>query len=197
MIKTLKITAKNFNKTTKKILEFIRQGRIVVLPTDTVYGLTCDAMNKKAVEKIVKIKGRAEKKPLSKFIKSINEAKKFAKINKNQEIFLKKVWPGKTTVVFKKKKGKKIYEVGKRTIGLRIPDYKLIKILLEKINRPLIGTSANISGKPASTKIKEVINQFKGKKYQPDLVIDAGNLPKNKPSKVIDFTGKNMKILRK
>jgi L-threonylcarbamoyladenylate synthase len=180
-----------------KAVEYIKEGRVLVLPTDTVYGLTADATNKKAVEKIVKIKERVEKKPLSKFIKDIKEAKKFAIINKRQERFLKRVWPGKVTVVLKKKKGKRIYDVGKRTIGFRIPDYKLINTLLKKIDRPLIGTSANISGKPASTKIKEIIRQFRNKKYQPDLIIDAGNLAKSRPSKVIDITGKKIKILRK
>jgi L-threonylcarbamoyladenylate synthase len=61
----------------------------------------------------------------------------------------------------------------------------------------LTGTSANISGKPASTKIKEVLRQLKKQKYKPDLIIDAGNLPKNRPSTVIDLTGKKPKILRK
>lgn len=195
-MKILKIGSKNFAEVIKIVIKSIKKGEVIVLPTDTVYGLITDATNKKAVEKIVKIKGRAEKKPLSKFIKSIKEAKKFARINKSQENFLKKVWPGKVTVVLKKNKGKKVYEVGKRMIGLRIPNYKLINILLKKLNRPLIGTSANISGKQASTKIKEIIRQFENQKYQPDLIIDKGNLPKSKPSAVIDITEEEFKVLR-
>ncbi len=66
----------------------------------------------------------------------------------------------------------------------------------KKINKPLTGTSANISGQPTSHKIEEVLQQFKNQKYQPDLIVDAGNLPKSKPSKVIDLTGKKLKILR-
>jgi L-threonylcarbamoyladenylate synthase len=68
--------------------------------------------------------------------------------------------------------------------------------LLLIINRPLTGTSANISGKSASTKIKEVLKQFKNQKYQPDLVVSAGNLSKSKPSLVIDLTREPPKILR-
>lgn len=196
-MKLLKTAQVNPEKIIKKAVRYIKEGKVIVCPTDTVYGLVADATNKKAVERIIKIKRRVEKKPLSKFIKSVGEAKKFAKISKSQENFLKRVWPGKVTVVLEKKKGKKIYEVGKRTIGLRIPNYKLINVLLRKINRPLIGTSANVSGKPASTKIKEVIRQFKNQRYQPDLVVDAGNLPKNRPSRVIDLSGEKIKILRK
>ena len=84
----------------------------------------------------------------------------------------------------------------KKTIGLRIPNYKLINILLKELNKPLTGTSANISGKPASTKIKEVLKQFENKKHQPDLIIDAGNLPKSLPSTIIDLTKQPPKILR-
>jgi len=65
------------------------------------------------------------------------------------------------------------------------------------INSPLTGTSANISNLPPSTKIKEVLKQFKNQKYQPDLVIDAGNLKKSRPSIVLDLTTSPTKILRK
>lgn len=193
----LKLGQKNFTEIVKKVSNFIRQGRVLVLPTDTVYGLVVDATNKKAVEKLFKIKKRKKEKPIPIFVKDIRTVKKIAQIDKKQEKFLKKVWPGKITVILKKKIGARLYGIDKKMIGLRTPNYKLVNILLKKLNRPLTGTSANISGKPASTKIKEVIRQFKNKKYQPDLVIDAGNLPKNRPSTVIDLSREKIKILRK
>ncbi len=186
----------NFEKAVGKAAKFIREGKVVVLPTDTVYGLVADAANKKAVEKIFKIKKRPIKNPLPVFVKDIKMAKKYAEVNEKQEKFLKKVWPGEITVVFKKIKRKKIYGVDKKTIALRIPKYKLINALLEKLNHPLTGTSANISGRPALTEIKKITYQFKNQKDQPDFIIDAGNLPKSRPSKIIDLTGKNIKILR-
>ena len=76
---------------------------------------------------------------------------------KSQEKFLKSVWPGKVTVVLKRKKRKKIYGVDRETIALRIPNYRLINELLRKTELPLTGTSANISGQPAPTKIKEIL----------------------------------------
>ncbi|GAH71161.1 unnamed protein product, partial [marine sediment metagenome] len=131
------------------------------------------------------------------FVKDLKTAKRLAQINKNQEKFLRKVWPGKVTTVLKRKnKLPKILFVERKTIGLRIPDYKIINQLLLIINRPLAGTSANISGRPPSTKIEEVINQFKKQKSQPDLIIDAGNLPKSKPSTVLDLRISPPKILR-
>jgi len=178
------------------ITKGLRRGKVAICPTDTVYGLIADATNKKAVEKIFKIKKRNLKKPVPIFVKNIKTAKRLAQINKQQEEFLRKVWPGRTTAVLKRKKGKNIYGVNKKTIALRLPDYKLVIILLKKLNRPLTGTSANISGKPVSIKIKEVLKQFKKQKYQPDLVISAGNLPKSRPSTVIDLTTSPYKILR-
>lgn len=175
----------------KKIIEAIKAGKVVVCPTDTVYGLVCDVTNKKAIGKLFKIKKRPKNKPIPIFVKDLKMAKKLACINKKQEEFLKKVWPGKVTVVLKRKGGK-------GTIGLRIPRHQWLLDLVKQLNRPLTGTSANISGKPASTKIKEVLKQFTLSRVEgPDLVIDAGNLPGSKPSKVIDLTVFPYKILRK
>jgi len=194
----LKADQRNLQTIVKIMVKSIKQGEVMVCPTDTVYGLIADATNGKAVKKLLKIKKRNTQKPIPIFVKDIKIAKKFALINKNQEKFLKKVWPGKVTVVLKRKgKLPRILFGNKKTIGLRIPNYKVINQLLLIINRPLTGTSANISGQPPSTKIKEVISQFKNQKFQPDLIIDAGNLPKSKPSIVLDLTTSPTKILRK
>jgi len=207
MIRILKITPKNFNEIIKEVIKYIRQGKVIVLPTDTVYGLAADAANQKAVKRLFKIKKRKLTKPIPIFVRDMAMVRKLADIDKAQEKFLKENWPGKITAVLKRKERKKMYGLDKKTIALRIPNYKLINILVKKLNQPLTGTSANISGKPATTKIKEVIKQFKNprtrtssvrgrQKFQPDLIIDAGNLRKSRPSKVIDLTEKKIKILR-
>ena len=200
----LKLNSKNLKEISKKVASLIKKGKVIVYPTDTVYGLICDTGNKKAVQKIFKIKNRSFKKPLPVFVKDIKMAKILAKIDKKQEGFLKKVWPGKTTVVLERKKGKEIYGVDKKTIAIRIPEYKPLNDLLENINYPLAETSANISGKPAPGDIKEIVKQFTlrrgsgqgGKKNQPDLIIDGGTLSK-KSSTVVDLTKATPKILRK
>ncbi len=206
VIKILNVSAKNLNKTIKIIVKAVKDGKVLILPTDTVYGLICDATNKKAVARLFRIKKRPKSRPIPIFVKDISSAKKLVEINENQAKFLKKVWPGKTTAVLKLKiknsiKIKnwklKIYGVFKDTIALRIPKNKLVLGLLKKTKKPLTGTSANISGKPASIKIKEILKQFENQKEQPDLVIDAGDLPESKPSKVFDLTISPPKILRK
>jgi len=183
-----------------KIEKAIINGKKVVLPTDTVYGLICDARNEKAVKKIFKIKKRPFNKPIGIFVKDIKMAKKIAHIDEEQEKLLKQNWPEKITFILRKKsvkdKTQQIFCGTKQSIGIRVPDYKLINQLFKKIDFPLAQTSANISGEPATTKISQILKQFENEKAQPDLIIDAGNLPESKASVVIDLTNKQPKILR-
>lgn len=195
-MRILKIKREKLKRIVEITAKAIKQGKVVVCPTDTVYGLLTDAANKKAVERLFKIKKRQKGKPIPIFVKDIKTAKKLAFIDEDQQKFLKKVWPGKITTVLVKREKTKIFGIGLKTVAIRIPNYKLINILLEKLNRPLIGTSANISGKPASTKIQEVTAQFTKRSIKPDLVIDAGDIEKSNPSNIIDLTGKKPKILR-
>jgi len=184
------------NKINKRIEKIIKDGGVLVFPTDTVYGLICDATNRKAVERVFKIKERQKNKPVPIFVKDLKMAKNLVIIPKKQEEFFKKTWPGKVTIVLKRKKTRiKIYGVDKKTIALRIPNYGLVNILLDKLKKPLVGTSANISGKAASGNIREVTRQFENKNYQPDLLIDGGILS-GKPSVILDLTVSPPKILR-
>lgn len=184
----------------KKIVNCLENGGVVVCPTDTVYGLICDASNFKAVEKIFEIKQRERTNPLPVFVSDMAMAKKLAIINDNQEKFLQKSWPGATTVVLRAKKSASwriaplLYK--DNTIALRIADYKLIQKIFKEFKKPLAQTSANLSGQPATTQFKNVLEYFENAEIQPDLIINAGDLPKNQPSKVIDFSNGAMKILR-
>ena len=192
-MKTLQLSTKNL----REVIRTIKKGGVVIFPTDTVYGLMADLKEKDAVKKIFKIKKRAFKKPLPVFVKDLEMAKSLARINKEQEKILKRVWPGKVTALFKAKSirfPKGILSQDKK-IGLRIPDYKPLNLLLKKLNSPLVETSANISGVKASTKIKEILRQFKEQKCQPDLVLDVGSLKFSLPSTVIDLI--EFKIMRR
>jgi L-threonylcarbamoyladenylate synthase len=175
-----------------EIIAALKNGAVLVSPTDTVYGLVCDATNEEAVKNIFEIKKRDKLKTLPVFVKDIKTAKKLAFIKKNHEKFLK---DNKITVILKARKetlSKLVYKYG--TIGIRIPKYKLLNLILEEFKNPLAQTSANISGKSDTTRINNVIEQFRDKDI---IIIDAGNLPKNKPSVIMDLTKDIIKILRK
>ena len=173
------------------------KGKVLVCPTDTVYGLLADATSKKAVGKVFKIKGRKEGKPLPIFVKDIAMAKTLAKVSFLQEKYMKKVWSGKVTLVLESK-GMLPRETGTaERIGLRIPKHWFVQAVLKEVKRPLTGTSANLAEKPSLFESKKVIAQFQKRKHRPDIIINAGKLPYPRPSKVLDITGIKPKILRK
>src|SRR5882672_5112970 len=105
---------KQSQKALTRALFVLKNGGVVICPTDTVYGFLADAGNKKAVDKIYKIKKRPKSKPLPVFVANMKMAREVAEINARQEKILKKRWPGKYTFVLKKKNSK-------GTIALRIP----------------------------------------------------------------------------
>ncbi|MFC1630162.1 L-threonylcarbamoyladenylate synthase [Patescibacteria group bacterium] len=184
----------NAKKIAEIVVKSIKEGKVVVFPTDTVYGLLADATNERVVKRIFEIKMRDEEKPVPIFVKDMRMAKKLAFIDQEKEKILQYSWPGKVTFVLDNKEI--LPRIFKEKIGLRIPHYEMLNEILEKLDIPLTGTSANISGKPGSGLIKEVLSQFKSKKFQPDLVVDAGNLPKSKSSTVLDLTTSPPTILR-
>jgi len=181
-------------KAVNKAVEVLISGGIVIFPTDTVYGFLSDAGNKKAVNRIFKIKKRAKNHPLPVFVSSIKKAKELAQISRQQEKILKKYWPGKYTFVLNRMQGTNLYGLDKKTIALRIPKYKFLNILLKKIKSPLIQTSVNVSGKSPLNKIDDIIKQFS---QEDVLIVDGGNVKNNKSSKIIDLRGSNIKIIRK
>lgn len=195
----MKVVNTSDKKLISVVIKALKNGGVVICPTETVYGLIADATNEKAVERVFRIKRRSKTKAIAVFVKNIKEVKKLAFVNKKQQKYLKEKWPGKVTVILRRKPNCGLSEklfANKKVIGIRISSSKLINELVKKINKPLTTTSANISGQPASTKIKEILKQFEGQKIKPDLIIDAGNLPKRRPSKVVDLTGKGEKVLR-
>ena len=202
-----------------KAISILKSSGIIICPTDTVYGFLADATNKKAVEKIYEIKHRPRSKPLPVFVKDLTMAKELAEINEKQEKVLKKYWPGSYTFILKRKNSHKnsyknnhkevgrtyttistraeivVYGVSGYTIALRIPRYAFLQNLLKKIDRPLVQTSVNISSQPPMKSVKEIVETFGGNKNV-GLIIDAGNLKKSKPSKIIDLTGDKLTRLR-
>jgi L-threonylcarbamoyladenylate synthase len=192
-MKTIKANKAN-KENIEEIITALKNGAVLVLPTDTVYGLVCDAANESAVEKIFEIKKRDKTKPLAVFVNDIEQAKEFAEISAEQEKFLKDNWPGATTFILpaRPRLAGLIYK--ENTIGMRVPDYNLIKDIFEEFSRPLAQTSANISGEGDSVEISKIKSQFENEDI---LIVDGGDLPKRKPSVIIDLSKEETKILRK
>jgi L-threonylcarbamoyladenylate synthase len=177
--------------------DFLRQGKIIVYPTDTVYGLGCDALNEKAVEKINKIKKRSDGKPLSIIIRNIEEAKKFAFVDKQKKDIMKKLLPGPYTLILPGVKNvPKVVTGNANSIGVRIPDCELTKKISEKFENPFITTSVNIAKENPINDPFKIVERFKEQDEQPDLVLDCGKIENTQPSVVIDITRRSPQILR-
>ena len=180
---------------------FLKKGGVIICPTDTVYGFLADAQNKKAVEKIYKIKKRSKLKPLSIFVANMKMAKEIAMIDKNQAKILKEFWPGKYTFILKRKKIDvgRLYAlldgIKKDTIAIRIPNHPFLLTLLKKIDKTLVQTSVNISNQDPLKSIEQIIATF-GKNHFVGLIIDGGDVKEAKSSKVIDLTRWPLTIIR-
>lgn len=188
-------------------VEVLNAGGVIVYPTDTLYGLGANALNEEAIRKVFAIKERPLSKPLPIIVKNLLWAENLADITGPKREILEKVWPvsdkadkdfsGKVTAVLPKKKiVPDVLTADTRTVGIRITDYYLIDRLLGKFGYPITSTSANISGEDPTNDIHKIIERFKDQEHQPDLVLDAGILPKAEPSLIVDLTASEPKILR-
>ena len=148
---------KSSNDTIQLASRSLQNGEIIVMPTDTVYGLAALAENESAVKKIFKIKNRPKSMPLIIFVRSLEEAKKIAKFNELDIILARNFWPGPLTLILNKRK-KKIYNGDKRLskIGIRIPRNKAMLSLLNNIKKPLATTSANLHKEKNERSIKNL-----------------------------------------
>jgi L-threonylcarbamoyladenylate synthase len=195
------IKLNKFARSADQIIESVRGGKVVVLPFDTVYGLVANPFDELAIEKIYKIKGRSFDKPIALIFSSVEMLKKYISISAEQEKYILSKTPGAHTFILPwtvgdKKKFSSHYQKLEK-IGLRIPDYQFILDFVGKIGQPIAATSANISGQPNCWTTDDFIDQIKNQIDEPDWIIDAGEMPKNPPSEVIDISNlQNIKILR-
>ncbi len=197
-MKVIRIDLKSdFSEAIREVIAVFRLGGVIVYPTDTLYALGANAMEPVAIERVFKIKDRAREKPLPLAIRNIKWAKELAHIYKKEEKILNSVWPGAVTVVLPKRKiVPETVTAGQPNVALRVPNHPFVDKLLGRFGYPLTATSANISGEGAVGKILEIIEVFEGNYYRPDLIIDAGDLPKSEPSTILDLASGRPKILR-
>ncbi len=193
-MKVLKLSKENEKEILENLTLALNQGKVLALPTDTVYGLVAKADDEEAVRKIFVLKKRSFQKPIGVFVESLDRAKNLAFIDKEQEEFIKKHWPGAFTFIFKAKVDfPLIVKDGK--IGLRMPEDDFLLSLISKVGFPLAQTSANISGKPPALSAKEVLDYFDDNPLL-KIVVERDVSLSGKPSKVLDLTYSPYRIVR-
>lgn len=179
--------------------EVIKKGGLVVFPSDTVYGLMVDPTNQKAVDKLLAFKNRWTGKAISVAVLDQKMAEEYVELSDNGKNIYANLLPGPFTVISRgKHKVSKGIEAENGTLGIRIPDNKNIRELVSAVGGPITATSANLSGKTPHYSVESFLKTLsKKKKEMIDLIVDAGKLPKNLPSTVIDATEPELKVLRR
>ncbi len=178
----------------EKAVKILQMGGVVAFPTDTVYGLGADAFNATAVEKIYEIKKRPKHRQLPLLIADVEQLTTLAKPIPETAWFLaRRFWPGGLTLVLSKTDSLPVYLASGHTIAVRIPNHPVCLALIQHLGNPVIGTSANISGRPPALTAEEVGQQLGGKI---DFIINGGKCPGGKESTVADVTCESLVILR-
>lgn len=144
------------------IIELILNGKIICIPTDTLFAISCDATNHSSIEQLYEIKQRDREKKLPVFFNSLEHVKENCYINDKAEVLAAKFWPGKLTMVLKLKSSSNIssnaFDSENSSIAVRIPnDERILEITKHK---PIVGTSANISGMPNIESYEELEKHF-------------------------------------
>jgi len=172
----------------------IRTGGLVIYPTETVYGLGADACSDEAVGKVFKVKGRPLENPISVAVSSLEMARQFTQVPSRAESVFKKFLPGPLTVILPAKSTiSKLVTAGTGKVGLRIPDHPVALKLLDFVGGPITSTSANLSGRPFPSTVKEALMQL-GEHV--DVALDSGKCRFGLPSTVLDLTSEQPKVLR-
>ena len=179
----------------QKAADIIKNGGVVAIPTETVYGLAANTFDEDAVKKIFLAKGRPSDNPLIAHIsdlKSIHEL--VSSFPEAAQKLANKFWPGPLTMILPKKPGVPYcVTAGMESVAVRFPSHPIAREIIKKSGVPLVAPSANISGKPSPTAFEHVVHDLDGKV---DAIVDGGNCSVGVESTVISFLSSIPKILR-
>ncbi|MFV0560616.1 MAG: L-threonylcarbamoyladenylate synthase [Enterococcus sp.] len=149
-----------------EVAQKLREGELVAFPTETVYGLGANALLPEAVKQVFTVKGRPQDNPLIVHVASFNQVKEFVdNFHPATQEIIDAFWPGPLTLIFQIKEGSlpSVVTGGLSTAAFRMPDNKKTLELIQKVGAPLVGPSANTSGKPSPTTPDHVFHDMKGK----------------------------------
>jgi tRNA threonylcarbamoyl adenosine modification protein (Sua5/YciO/YrdC/YwlC family) len=180
-----------------KVVECLKDGGVVIYPTDTIYGIGCDIFQPKAVERIAKIKGIDLKKQNFSFICSdLSHLSDYAlPIDRSLYKIMRKVLPGPYTFILNANSNiPKLFKIKKKTVGIRVPNHNIPLQLVDQIGNPLLTTSLIENTDNIESNIEPSII-YENYKNKVDIVIDGG-LGKLTPSTVLDCTQSEIEIIR-
>ena len=178
----------------RKVADCLKAGGIIAYPTDTYYGIGCDIMNKKAIEKIYLLKSRDRNKPFSFICSNLKNISHYAKVSNYAYKTMKRLLPGPYTFVLEgSKMVPKIMLTRRKTAGIRVPRNNICLTLVEALGHAIISTSATMPDGHLLNDPSLINDYFK---TRIDLVIDGGPTPEQ-PSSVVSIINDEPEIIRK
>lgn len=177
----------------RKVVDCLKQGGVIVYPTDTIYGIGSDIFNKKAVKKIYQLKNRDIRKPFSFICADLSHVTQYAQVSNLAFKIMKRRLPGPYTFVLEATRlVPDLLMTKQKTVGIRIPENPIANLIVRELGHPLVTTSANVSGEDALGDPHE-IDEAMGK--QLDMVVDGGIIF-SEPSTVISLIDDEVEVLR-
>lgn len=181
------------NSALKQAIKTLKAGGVIVFPTETSYGLGCDATNAKAVQRVFEMKGRPSGKGTPLIVDALATAEHWGRFSPTAKKLAKEHWPGPLTLVVPVK-GKIVPAVLQdNTVALRVSSNAVARALAKGLGRPLVATSANLAGAPASYSIRTFLRQIP---TGADGLFDVGALPKRKATTLVRVIGDRVEVLR-
>jgi tRNA threonylcarbamoyl adenosine modification protein (Sua5/YciO/YrdC/YwlC family) len=181
-----------------QVVDCLREGGIIIYPTDTVYGLGCDLHNPRAIERVCQIKGIKPKKANFAFIcYDLSHISEYARSLSNSTFrLMKKALPGAFTFILQAtNKVPKILDNNRKTVGIRVPDHPIPRMIVEKLGNPIITTSIHNDEDQIIEYITEPERIYEKFANLVDIVIDGGT-GGIKPSTIVDCTNDTFEIVR-
>jgi L-threonylcarbamoyladenylate synthase len=188
------VVKENNPESPQKAASVLREGEIIIYPTETLYGMGAIALNEESVKKIFKIKERSYGKPIPILVKDEEMLSRFVEVTEEASRLIDKFLPGPLTLVLRQKKNlPDLISAGTRKAAVRISNYPFVRRLFDFVSEPLTSTSANLSREGNLFNFDEIYRTFKG---EVALIVDSGSLPQSRGSTVIDLTVKPPRIVR-
>jgi len=176
----------------RQAVDALQAGEVIAYPTDTVYGLGCDLFNKRAVEKLYRIKGMDKGQKLAFVCKDLSDVSQYAVMHDHVYRVMKEYLPGPYCFILEAtREVPKIVHWPRKTVGIRVPDHAVVRALCQELSRPIISSTAARHGSTAHPDPAEIDEDFPGLA----LVLDAG-AGGTVPTSIIDLTSDEPKVVR-
>ncbi len=182
------------SKSIARAVELLRSGGVVAFPTETLYGLGCSAANRNAVERIFRIKGRGEDKPLPLVVADERAAQALAILAPAARPLTARFWPGPLTLILKSRRDLPAGVAPEGKLAIRVSPHPVASALAKGLGGALVATSANKTGAPPPVTADEAAAALAHD--PPDMILDGGPSPGGPPSTILDLTGPEPKLLR-